>query len=87
MSRYTATEGRELTRRLAKTPETGGVPHADVVRETREDMKKELRQMVRAYKGTPRQAKELLEALAVPEAARSLEDAGGSRDCLRATAA
>ena len=65
MSRYTAAEGRELARRLAKVRETGGVPHADVVRETREEMAKELRQMVRAYKGTPRQAKELLEALVI----------------------
>jgi len=65
MSRYTAAEGRELGRRLAKVRETGGVPHADVVRETREEMAKELRQMVRAYKGTPRQAKELLEALVI----------------------
>ena len=65
MSRYTPAEGRELTRRLAKTRETGGVRHAEVVQETREDMAKELRQMVRAYKGTPRQAKELLEALVI----------------------
>ena len=65
MSRYTPAEGRELTRRLAKARQTGGVPHAEVVRETREDMEKELRQLVRAYKGTPRQAKELLEALVI----------------------
>jgi hypothetical protein len=65
MSRYTAAEGRELMRRLARTRETGGVPHAEVVRETRQDMAKELRQMVRAYKGTPRQAKQLLEALVI----------------------
>ena len=65
MSRYTAAEGRELSRRLAKTRETGGVPHAEVVRETRKHMEKDLRQMVRAYKGLPRQAKELLEALVI----------------------
>ena len=65
MTRYTAAEGRELTRRLAKMRETGGVPHAQVVQETREDMAKELRRMVRAYKGMPRQAKELLEALVI----------------------
>ena len=44
---------------------SGGVPHAEVVRETREDLAKELRQMVRAYKGSPRQAKQLLEALVI----------------------
>jgi hypothetical protein len=65
MSRYTAAEGRELSRRLARTRKTGGIPHADVVRETRDRMEKDLRQMVRAYKGSARQAKELLEALVV----------------------
>ena len=35
------------------------------MRETRQDMEKGLRQMVRAYKGSPRQAKELLEALVI----------------------
>jgi hypothetical protein len=65
MSRYSAAEGRELTRRLAKVRATGGVPHAEIERETRADMEKELRQMVRAYKGSPRQAKELLEALVI----------------------
>jgi|KBSMisStandDraft_5_1062788.scaffolds.fasta_scaffold533369_2 hypothetical protein len=65
MSRYTAAEGRELSRRLAKMRETGGIPHAEVERETREDMEKDLRQMVRAYKGSPRQAKALLEALVI----------------------
>jgi hypothetical protein len=65
MSRYTAAQGRELTRRLAKVRETGGIPHAEVERETREDMEKDLRQVVRAYKGSPRQAKQLLEALVI----------------------
>jgi hypothetical protein len=45
--------------------EKGGVPHAEVERETREDMARDLRRMVRAYKGSPRQAKELLEALVI----------------------
>jgi hypothetical protein len=44
---------------------TGGVPHAEVERETRADMVKELHQMVRAYKGSARQAKQLLEALVI----------------------
>lgn len=65
MSRYTAAEGRELSRRLAEMREKGGVPQAEVERETRDDMEKDLRRMVRAYKGSPRQAKELLEALVI----------------------
>ncbi|HEY7370703.1 MAG TPA: hypothetical protein VIF57_00900 [Polyangia bacterium] len=68
MSRYTAAEGRELTRRLAKVRATGGVPHAEVVRETQKDMERDLRKMVRDYKGSPRQAKELLEALVIARA-------------------
>ena len=65
MSRYTAAEGRELTRRLAKMRETGGVPHAEIVRETRRAMERDLRKMVRDYAGTARQAKDLLEALVI----------------------
>jgi hypothetical protein len=65
VSRYTAAEGRELTRRLAKMRVTGGIPHAEIVRETRKAMEKDLRQMVRDYRGAPRQAKELLEALVI----------------------
>jgi len=68
MSRYTAAEGRELTRRLARMRATGGVPHAEVVRETQKDMERDLRKMVRDYRGSARQAKELLEALVTARA-------------------
>jgi hypothetical protein len=65
LSRYTAAEGRELSRRLAEMREKGGVPHEEIMRETRDDMEKDLRRMVRAYRGSPRQAKQLLEALVI----------------------
>lgn len=44
---------------------TGGIPHAVVHRQMLEDMERELRRMVRAYRGTARQAKQLLEALVI----------------------
>jgi len=62
---YTPEEGRELTRRLERTRITGGVPHAVVHQKMLEDMERELRQMVRGYRGTARQAKHLLEALVI----------------------
>ena len=65
MNRYTAAEGRDLTRRLTKVRETGGVPHAEIVRDTRKAMERDLRKMVRDYRGGARQAKELLEALVI----------------------
>jgi hypothetical protein len=52
-------------RRLAEMRTKGGIPHAEVERETREDMERDLRQMVRDYRGSPRQAKQLLEALVI----------------------
>ena len=65
MSRYSKAEGRELTRRLAKTRAKGGIPHEVVRREMIADMERDLRRMVHAYSGAPRQAKQLLEALVV----------------------
>jgi hypothetical protein len=65
VSRFNAAEGRELARRLAKVRKGGGVPHADMQRDTRKDMEADLRRMVRGYSGSPRQAKELLEALVI----------------------
>jgi hypothetical protein len=44
---------------------TGGIPYAEIVRETQRAMERDLRKMVRDYKGTARQAKELLEALVI----------------------
>jgi len=65
VSRYTAEEGRELSRRLAKTQEKGGVPHAEIRREMLARIERDLRKLVRNYKGTARQAKQLLEALVI----------------------
>jgi hypothetical protein len=65
VSRYTAAEGRELTRRLAKMHETGGVPHAEIKREMLARIERDLRELVRGYKGSARQAKRLLEALVI----------------------
>ena len=65
---YTAREGRELARRLAKARAEGAVPHATVVREMLEDMERDLRQMVDAYDGSESRAKELLEALVIARA-------------------
>jgi hypothetical protein len=62
---YTPEEGRELTRRLERTLITGGVPHAVVRQEMLDDMERELRQMVRNYRGTARQAKQILEGLVI----------------------
>jgi hypothetical protein len=63
VNRYTAGEGRELTRRLAKARATGGVPHAEIRREMLSRNERDLRNLVRGYKGSARQAKQLLEAL------------------------
>lgn len=65
MSRYTAEEGRELTRRLVKTRPKSGVPHAEIRREMLARIERDLRKLVRAYRGTARQAKQLLEALVI----------------------
>jgi hypothetical protein len=65
MSRYTASEGRELARRLARMNEKGGVPHAEIRREMLVRIERDLRKLVRGYKGTARQAKQLLEALVI----------------------
>ena len=65
MSRYTAEEGRELARRLAKAQKNGGVPHAEIRREMLRRIERDLRKLVRDYKGTARQAKQILEALVI----------------------
>jgi hypothetical protein len=65
MRRYTAGEGRELTRRLEKTRQSGGVPHDVFRREMLARIERDLRKLVRAYRGTARQAKQLLEALVI----------------------
>ena len=65
MSRYTAEEGRELARRLARINEKGGIPHAEIRREMLLRMERDLRKLARGYRGTARQAKQLLEALVI----------------------
>ena len=65
MSRYTAEEGRELARRLAKARQTGGIPHAEIKREMLVRIERDLRKLVRSYTGSARQAKRLLEALVI----------------------
>jgi hypothetical protein len=45
--------------------EKGGVPHAEVRREMLIRIERDLRKLARAYRGTARQAKQLLEALVI----------------------
>jgi hypothetical protein len=69
MTRHTAAEGRELSRRLAKMNENGGVPHAEIRHEMLVRIERDLRKLVRGYSGTARQAKQLLEALVIARVA------------------
>jgi hypothetical protein len=48
----------------------GGIPHEVIVREWHEDMARELKRMVAAYDGSPKKAKELLEAFLIAESER-----------------
>ena len=59
---------RELRRISERMSREGGIPHAVIVQECLEDMARELRRMVAAYDGSPRKAKELLEAFLIAEA-------------------
>ena len=54
---------RQLDRISERMSREGGIPHEVIVREMRQDMARELKRMVASYDGTPRKAKELLEAL------------------------
>ena len=63
----TRAEARELKRRSQKVRRGGGIPHAVVRREWLAEMERELRSMVRAYDGSARRGRELLEALIVAE--------------------
>jgi hypothetical protein len=64
----TRPEARELKRRSEKLRrQGGGVPHAVVRRQWLEEMERELRTMVRAYDGSARKARALLEALLIAE--------------------
>jgi hypothetical protein len=59
---------RELMRISERMSREGGIPHEVIVREMREDMARELKRMVATYDGSPRKAKELLEAFLISEA-------------------
>ena len=59
---------RELERISERMDREGGIPHAVIVQECLDEMARELKRMVAAYDGSPRKAKELLEALLISEA-------------------
>ena len=63
----TRAEARELKRRSDRVRREGGIPHEVVRREWLAEMERELRSMVRAYDGTARKGRELLEALIIAE--------------------
>jgi len=63
----TRVEARELKRRSERVRREGGIPHEVVRREWLAEMERELRSMVRAYDGTARKGRELLEALIIAE--------------------
>jgi hypothetical protein len=63
----TRAEARELKKRSEKLRRQGGIPQAVVRREWLAEMERELRAMVRAYDGSARKARELLEALLIAE--------------------
>lgn len=63
----TRAEARELKRRSERVRREGGIPHEVVRREWLAEMERELRSMVRAYDGTARKGRELLEALIIAE--------------------
>jgi hypothetical protein len=59
---------RELNRISERMSREGGIPHEVIVRQMLDDMARELKRMVAAYDGSPRKAKELLEAFLIAEA-------------------
>ena len=59
---------RELERISERMDREGGIPHAIIVQEMLDDMARELKRLVAAYDGSPRKAKELLEAFLISEA-------------------
>jgi hypothetical protein len=63
----TRAEARELKRRSERVRREGGIPHEVVRRAWLAEMERELRSMVRAYDGTARKGRELLEALIIAE--------------------
>jgi hypothetical protein len=59
---------RELERISERMDREGGIPHAVIVQQCLDDMARELKRMVAAYDGSPRRAKDLLEAFLISEA-------------------
>ena len=71
MSSKPFTVSRTLARQLKRIDERmsreGGIPDAVIHQDWLDDMAKELKRMVTAYDGSPRKAKELLEAFLIAE--------------------
>jgi len=61
---------RQLKQISERMSREGGIPHEVIVREWHEDMARELKRMVAAYDGSPKKAKELLEAFLIAESER-----------------
>ena len=59
---------RELKRISERMDRQGGIPHAVIMQRCLDEMARELKRMVGAYDGSPRKAKELLEAFLISEA-------------------
>ena len=59
---------RQLKRIAERMLREGGIPDAVIHQDWLDDMARELKRMVAAYDGSPRRAKELLEAFLISEA-------------------
>jgi len=59
---------RQLKQISERMSREGGIPHQVIIQKWHEDMARELKRMVAAYDGSPRKAKELLEAFLIAEA-------------------
>ncbi|HEY7371204.1 MAG TPA: hypothetical protein VIF57_03430 [Polyangia bacterium] len=59
---------RELRRISERMTREGGIPHDVIMQECLDEMARELKRMVTAYDGSPRKAKDLLEAFLISEA-------------------
>jgi hypothetical protein len=67
-SSVTREEARELKRRDAEISRTGGVPHEEIVRRSRERMDRELRRIVSGYKHPGDDLTNILERMAIADA-------------------
>ena len=59
---------RELERISERMDREGGIPHAVIMQRCLDEMARELKRMVATYDGSPKKAKELLEAFLISEA-------------------